>query len=62
MNDYTYSFSIADWLKDQIEDGCIEVPEGKEEQLAYLLYQNFDFSGIWDQLDTLAVEYASHLS
>ena len=59
MTNYTYSFSITDWLKDQIEDGCIEVPEGKEEQLAYLLYQNFSFSGIWNQLDELALEYIS---
>lgn len=57
MNAYTHRFSITDWLDDQIEEGCIEVPKGKKDALAYFLHQNFDFSQIWDQLDALTHQY-----
>ena len=57
--EFTHRFNIAAWLDDQIEDGCVEVPAGKEKALAHFLYQNFDFTEIWDQLESLTQYYLS---
>lgn len=60
MNDtkqFVYSFDIAGWLDDQIQDGCLEIPSGKEESLAHFIYKHFDFTEIWDQCDALANVY-----
>lgn len=55
--EFVYSFDIAAWLDDQIQDGCIEIPPDKEKSLAYYIHQNFDFTDIWEQCDALARVY-----
>tara|TARA_Y100000004_G_scaffold186306_1_gene237666 strand:- start:1426 stop:1623 length:198 start_codon:yes stop_codon:yes gene_type:complete len=55
--EFVYSFDIAAWLDDQIQDGCIEIPPDKEKSLAHFIYKHFDFTEIWDQCDALANVY-----
>lgn len=55
--EFVYSFDIADWLDDQIQDGCIEITPDKVKSLAQFIYKHFDFTEIWDQCDALAHVY-----
>ena len=55
---YKHTFNILDWVDDQIEDGCFdELDSTQRESLAHYLYQNFDFTSVYDQLDHLTINY-----
>lgn len=54
---YKHSFNIRDWVLDQVADADLELSPKQVDYLAHYLYQNFDFSTVWDQLDSMTFRY-----
>lgn len=54
---YKHSFNIRDWVLDQVADADLELSPKQVDYLAHYLYQNFDFSTVWDQLDAMTFVY-----
>ena len=60
---YSYTIDILDWVDDQIEDECFsELNSTQRESLAHHLYQNFDFSSVYDQFDHLTTQYLNSVA